>query len=124
MAGAAAAAVVAPAAAICEAPGLGPATDDGLAPLPLSVEKPWDPPSTAAASSGSKTAAGNARGAGKGRGGRSRAGSAAAGPGKKRERSRRERFMDVESFWRSCSPQQRLQLLRVPLAPLLAGVSC
>jgi hypothetical protein len=29
--------------------------------------------------------------------------------------------MDVESFWRSCSPQQRLQLLRVPLAPLLAG---
>jgi hypothetical protein len=29
--------------------------------------------------------------------------------------------MDVESFWRSCSPEQRMQLLQVPLAPLLEG---
>jgi hypothetical protein len=29
--------------------------------------------------------------------------------------------MDVESFWRSCSPEQRSQLLQVPLAPLLEG---
>lgn len=118
-AAAAAAPASAPAQIACEAA----ATNPDLAPLRLSVEKPWDPPSAVASTAGSKAAAGNGRGAAKGRAGRTRAGGAAAGAGgKKRERSMRERFNDVESFWRSCSPQQRLQLLRVPLAPLLAGV--
>lgn len=123
-AAAAAVAAAAPAALTCEAAAAAAAAaaaDADLAPLPLSVEKPWDPPSTLSNQAGGKAASGNARGAAKGRGGRSRAGGGAGGGGKKRERSRRERFMDVESFWRSCSPQQRLQLLRVPLAPLLAG---
>lgn len=91
-----------------------------LAPLPLSVEKPWDPSKPAAAAAAPKAAAGAGAGRGKGRGGKGRA-AVAAGAAKKRERSRRERFMDVESFWRSCSPEQRSQLLQVPLAPLLEG---
>eukprot|EP00879_Flechtneria_rotunda_P010168 GHRR01010630.1.p1 GENE.GHRR01010630.1~~GHRR01010630.1.p1 ORF type:complete len:1312 (+),score=676.34 GHRR01010630.1:1142-5077(+) len=96
-----------------------------MAPVPLSVEKPWD--SLDALAAGAKTpaatagtGASTARGAAKGRG-RARA-CAAAGPAKKRDRSRKEQFMDVESFWRSCSPEQRLQLLQVPLSPLLEGV--
>eukprot|EP00775_Hariotina_reticulata_P010977 gene10977-11132_t len=70
--------------------------------------------------SGEKPAVTGGRASGKGRG---KGRSAAAGAGAKRkERSIRERFMDVESFWRSCSPEQRMQLLQVPLAPLLEGV--
>jgi hypothetical protein len=93
-----------------------------LAPLPLSVEKPWDPPKPAAATAAAapKAAAGAGAVRGKGRGGKGRS-AVAAGAAKKRERSRRERFMDVELFWRSCSPEQRSQLLQVPLAPLLEG---
>jgi hypothetical protein len=118
---AAAVAATAPAALTCEAAAARSPADADLAPLPLSVEKPWEPPSTLSNPAGGKAVSGNARGAAKGRAGRGRAGAGTTGAGKKRERSRRERFMDVESFWRSCSPQQRLQLLRVPLAPLLAG---
>lgn len=118
----AAAGAAAPAAITCgDAGGAAAAAETDLAPLPLSVEKPWDPPNTAASPAGTKAATGATRGGAKGRAGRSRASGVSAGAGKKRERSRRERFSDVESFWRSCSPQQRLQLLRVPLAPLLAG---
>lgn len=121
VAAAAAVAATVPAQITSEPPAAAAPAETDLTQLQLSVEKPWDPPSTAVNQAGGKAAPSNARGAAKGRAGRSRAGGAGAGAGKKRERSRKERFMDVESFWRSCSPQQRLQLLRVPLAPLLAG---
>jgi hypothetical protein len=101
---------------------VGAAEAADLAPLPLSVEKPWDPPKPAAAAA-PKAAVGVGAARGKGRGGKGRS-AVAGGAAKKRERSRRERFMDVESFWRSCSPEQRSQLLQVPLAPLLEGERC
>jgi hypothetical protein len=99
------------------------AAETELAPLPLSVEKPWDTQDQAVAAIPAavvqKPAVPGGRASGKGRGrGRSAAGGAAA---KRKERSARERFMDVESFWRSCSQEQRMQLLQVPLAPLLEG---
>jgi hypothetical protein len=99
---------------------VGAADAADLAPLPLSVEKPWDPPKPAAAAAAPKAAAGAGAARGKCRGGKGRS-AVAAGAAKKRERSRHERFMDVESLWRSCSPEQRSQLLQVPLAPLLEG---
>lgn len=110
------------AAADCNPPqaGAAGAADGGLAPLPLSVEKPWDPLKAAAAATAPKAAAGAGVARSKGRGGKGRA-AAVAGAAKKKERTRRECFMDVESFWRSCSPEQRMQLLQVPLAPLLEG---
>lgn len=36
-----------------------------------------------------------------------------------KERSRQERYTDVEAFWKSLQPEQRRELLRVPLASLL-----
>ncbi len=38
-----------------------------------------------------------------------------------KERSRYERFMDVETFWRTTTPEQRAALLKVPMAALLKG---
>ncbi len=46
---------------------------------------------------------------------------AAASSSRGRARTRRERFMDVETFWRSTTPKQRRELLRVPLGGLLEG---
>ncbi len=39
-----------------------------------------------------------------------------------RPRSRYERYMDVEAFWRSTTPEQRRELLRVPMGTLLQAV--
>jgi hypothetical protein len=38
-----------------------------------------------------------------------------------RQRSRYERYMDVEAFWKSTTPEQRKELLRVPMSSLLQG---
>lgn len=107
-----------PAAVPAAAPAVAAPAGNEVAPLPLSVEKPWDAQEAAAAAA--PKAATPAGGRGKGRAGRGRS-TAASGAARKKERSRREQFMDVESFWRSCTPEQRLQLLQVPLAPLLEG---
>jgi hypothetical protein len=106
--------------------------------LSLSIEKPWDwqgaggasgatAGATAAAKgaakkAGAKTGAG--RGGAKGRGSKAGGGAAASGAGARppEARSRRQRFLDVEGFWRSCTPEERRALLRVPLADLLEGV--
>jgi hypothetical protein len=59
---------------------------------------------------------------------RRRARSKAAGRGNQapprtgRDRTRQERYTEVEAYWRSLRPEQRQELLRVPLAALLQGV--
>lgn len=40
---------------------------------------------------------------------------------RRRERSRYERYMDVETFWRSTTEDQRMELLQVPMTSLLHG---
>jgi hypothetical protein len=58
---------------------------------------------------------------------RRRARSKAAGRGSQppprsgRDRTRQERYTEVEAYWRSLRPEQRQELLRVPLAALLQG---
>jgi hypothetical protein len=94
----------------------------------LSMEKPWDweggsgssgGPGGSGAAGGAKK--GTKKGA-KGRGGKAGGSSGAAGAaGRKRERTIHERYLDVEAFWRSCTPEERRALLQVPVRTLLDG---
>lgn len=45
--------------------------------------------------------------------------SAPSGGARGKERGARERYTEVESFWCSLKEDERLELLRVPLSPLL-----
>ena len=49
-------------------------------------------------------------------------GGGAGGKGLSTHKSRKERYQDVESFWKSTSYEQRRELLRVPLSSLLHSV--
>jgi hypothetical protein len=84
-----------------------------VASAPLSLERDWDWDLVPEAS---------AAGRRKGKAG-PKAGKAAAAKagGARREKSRRERYLDVEAFWRSASKERRRELLRVPLSALLEG---
>jgi hypothetical protein len=99
-------------------------SDDGpvdATTLGLSIEKPWDWEHGGQAGTGTQ-AGGAVRGKkSKGRGGGGKPTGGAAAGAKRRERTRRERFMDVETFWRTCPPEQRRALLQVPLVDLLQG---
>jgi hypothetical protein len=44
-----------------------------------------------------------------------------AGSERNKHRSKYERYMDVEAFWKSTTPEQRRELLRVPMSTLLYG---
>ncbi|KXZ47471.1 hypothetical protein GPECTOR_35g909 [Gonium pectorale] len=100
-----------------------PPPQQELAPR-LSAEQEWDEVRDGASAPTGSNAA-NAGGAGGRRAGgkaknRAKGGDVARGP--RKERSRYERYMDVETFWRTTSPEQRRQLLKVPMAALLKGV--
>lgn len=49
-------------------------------------------------------------------------GGGGGGKGLSSQKSRKERYQDVESFWKSTSVEQRRELLRVPLSSLLHSV--
>ncbi|EFJ51048.1 hypothetical protein VOLCADRAFT_103689 [Volvox carteri f. nagariensis] len=111
--------------------GSGTANSQPLPPPPqqelaacLSAEQEWDEvregitmPSVGAgvagAGSGGRRAGGKVKNKTKGND---------AARGTRKERSRYERYMDVETFWRTTSPEQRRELLKVPMAALLKGV--
>lgn len=90
-----------------------PQQQQAAAAVPLSLERDWDwdllPEASAAGRRKGKTGP--------------KAGKAAAAKagGARREKSRRERYLDVEAFWRSASKERRRELLRVPLSALLEG---
>ena len=71
-------------------------------------------------SSGSSKASSSAHHAGARGGGPSSA--AGSGPKGMSHKSQRERYQDVEAFWKSTSVEQRRELLRVPLSSLLHSV--
>lgn len=75
-------------------------------------------PNTAAPSNGSNASTPALRRRLKGK---AAARSAQAAPRNGRERTRQERYTEVEAYWRSLKPEQRQELLRVPLAALLQG---
>lgn len=83
--------------------------------LGLSIEKGWecDPDNAAATTASSRGKKSKARGVNKSGGSGVRV--------KNRERTNRQRFQDVESFWRSINSEQRRALLQVPVGGLLEG---
>lgn len=98
-----------------------PPAQQNLAPC-LSAEQEWDEVRDGGGAAGSaSTGAANATGAARRAGGKAKnkakGGDTARGP--RKERSRYERYMDVETFWRSTTPEQRAALLKVPMAALL-----
>eukprot|EP00967_Tisochrysis_lutea_P048952 scaffold59910_cov22-Tisochrysis_lutea.AAC.3 len=54
-------------------------------------------------------------------GGHGKAGHGGHGARNAKDRTRYERYMDVETFWKSLQPDQRRELLKVPLTSLLQG---
>ncbi|GIL47102.1 hypothetical protein Vafri_4016 [Volvox africanus] len=111
----------------------GPVASQPLPPPPqqelaacLSAEQEWDDvregggvPSAGAGTTGAGGGAGSRRVGGKGK---NKAKGNDAARGARKERSRYERYMDVETFWRTTPPEQRRELLKVPMAALLKGV--
>ncbi|GAX78187.1 hypothetical protein CEUSTIGMA_g5629.t1 [Chlamydomonas eustigma] len=84
----------------------------------LSIERDWetekDPSNSSAVHSNHNSNSHNKR--------KGKRQQKSTGSERSKHRSKYERYMDVEAFWKSTTPEQRRELLRVPMSTLLYAV--